>query len=290
MNKSFNKNQEKQLYSSKLFTIDPSIYETYKKMQDSQLHFLSSQNTSQTSLETINQGNENYIINKIGNSEKNNINNISQNSNKDNKKSNNKQHISYIGFLKSKGNVFTREKRFKWQNLECKDYPTGMNTIPAVRKHVLQKNNDKKEYQFKRQKKYVHTDLNDAYFNKTKRVINPNNNGTDKEEFNWQHKKVLKCETVGGIRNLIKKTPLKYFKNGIKIVKRNNSCELNIFSEDYAKCELPKEGKHFAQKSNNDNSFKRNKSMEFNEGKNHMKLKKKSNDINWLFLDYEHYY
>ena len=294
MNNSFNKNREKQLYSSKLFSLDPNIYTTYKKMQNSQLNFISNQNTSQTSLETINKANENGgAINKNGDSNKIIINNNYQNSIKDNKNRINKQHISYIGFLKSKGNTFTREKRFKWQNLEHKDYPTGISMIPKIRKHVIQTNNDNKEYKFKRQKKYVPTELNDDYFNKTKRVIYPDNNGTDKDEFNWQHKKVLKCETIGGVRNLINKTPLKFYKNGIRIVKRNNSGELNLFSKDDAKYELPKVRQNFIQKCNNDKFIKKNKSMDFNEGKNSRKFKKKTIDmdpINWIFPYYENYY
>ena len=293
MNKSINKNREKQFYSSKLFCLEPNIYGTYKKMKESQLYFLSNQNTSQTSLETINKGDENSVTNENGSLKNNYINNNSQYSFKVNKNKSNKQHISYIGYLKSNGNAFPHEQRFKWQNLDSdeKYYPTGMTMIPK-RKHVKKKNNDNKEYQYKRVRKYVPVKFNDNSYNKTKRVIYPDNNVKDKEIFDWQFKKPLKSETIGGIPNLINKTPWKYLKNVIKIVKRSNSCQLNIFSKDYAKFELPKVRKHFVQKSIDHIFHNRNKSMDFREEKNGEKYQKKNIDINrvnLIFSDYENY-
>ena len=86
MNKSFVHNKEKKFYSSKLFSIAPNIYDTYKRMKKSRLNSLSNQNTSQASLETISITKHSDIntINKTNTSKDNKNYTISHNSNHNN--------------------------------------------------------------------------------------------------------------------------------------------------------------------------------------------------------------
>ena len=292
MYKSIKQNRKKQLYSSKIFSIAPEVYETYKKMQKSQSNLCSSLNTSQTSLETINRIPDNFAINKKNSSKYKPINN--QKSNKNNKNKNTKPHLSYIGFLKSKGYpVITNEKRFKWQNLEHNDYPTGTTVFHKIKRNY-KNNNCKEEYKFKKAKKCVPYEWSDMSLNKTKRVFNTDINDKNNDDIFNKSQKSLKFEKIDGLRSLIKKTPLKYDYKGIRILKKSNSLDLNLFIKDYAINDIPKVRKHFAQKDKvKDICFNSNKSMDsIKIGKCCKQFKKYIgvNPLNWRIFNYKNFY
>ena len=275
----------KQLYSSKLLYQDGNIYEVYKRMTKNKKNSFSNQTTSQTSLETINRSKEKHNINKRK-IQKNNHKNI-------NSVDINRPHLSYTQFLKSKGIPFgTMEKRFRWQDLGHTNYPTGMNTFKTTSKHYKNYSNiSKDEIKFKRQKKNTLFPWSDISLNTTKRVL-LTNMGKDKDFNDYilkRHKKYYKNETdrifgkAMNLRVMFLKTPLNYNYRGIKIVKKNKSCDLNLFREDYAKFELPKVRKHFAHLDDHVKDiiyFKNNKSMDdinYNRGN---KGKKYNNNVN----------
>lgn len=148
--------------------------------------------------------------------------------------------------------------------------------------------NSQDEYKFKRQKKHFFSELNDISFNKTKRVINSDNDMDNMDSNASNHKKrIIKFETLGGLKNLFNKTPKSEKYRGIRIVKRCHSNDLNLFNKNYSKFELPKVRKHFVQKDNiNDIYFNKNKSKDYlkmNKGKVCNKYKKfiNVNPLNW---------
>ena len=259
MNSPLSHYKEKQEYCSKLLSKAPDIYETYKRMLKSQKSSFSNLNTSQASLETINKPIENDAFTKNYKTKYNPINSNISNNSKKNPKNNNidKPHLSYIGFLKTKGfPFFYKEKRFQWQNLEGNNYPGAINTLPNHRKKFKLKNASQKEFKIKRPKKCVPSALNDMSFKRTKRVIITEANDQDGDYFAKRHKinpnlkKYQKFLNAGegGMANLINKTPLKFNYKGIRIVKRCNSCDLNLFMKNYAKYQLPRIRKHFVVK------------------------------------------
>ena len=272
----------KQLYSSKLLFQNPSIYETFKRMTKNKKNYLSNQTTSQTTIKTINKSKDKDNINNSEISKNNSINNNSNNIIK---------HLSYTKFLKSRGIPFgTVEKRFKWQNLQNTNYPTGMNTFKNVSKHFKNKYNiPQVELKFKSSKKNNPLPWNDISLNKTKRVLLTNiGNDNDFNDYILKtHKKYFKNENykifnnVINLKNMFLKSPLKYNYRGIKIVKRNNSSDLNLFRKDYARNELPRVRKHFAHIDhiNDIMHFKNNKSMD---DINYIKEKKEENNKGYV--------
>lgn len=284
MDSHYNKqNKLKKTYHSKLLYSAPAIYEAYKKMQQSKKINLSNQNTSQTSLEVMSYPLENNISknNYI------NINNTISRTKKHNNISRNvsniyKPHLSYTNFIKTKGFPFNREKRFKWQNPNENNYPTGVNIFPKVSRHIIVKNyfqngingfynlkNEKFDLERKCRKKHIYLPSNDISFNRTRRVLNTEIESESTDYFERKHKKPSSLDkynkfvNVGGIAELLKKTPIDFKYRGIKIVKRSNSCDLNLFRNDYGRFEKPKVRKHFIQKDNIVLGLKRNKSMDY---------------------------
>lgn len=274
------KNKEKKLYSSKILYKAPNIYETYKRMVKIKNITLSELNTSLSSIDCLSKRTDNNMTTKNSELRYNLINLIDSNEKvkvceeKEKKIKKNKPYLSYLGFLESKGfGFFSNEQRFKWQNTENYNYPTGINTFQKTKKHINISYDSKKEYQFKRQKKYIISSSNDNSFEQTQRVLNTNrNNKKDKKEvkedfLNKNSKKRLNLQkfvNVGGIAELLKKTPIKEKIKGVKRIKKNNSYELNLFRNDYAKFELPtKVKKHFIEKNIDNDIFglKKFKSM-----------------------------
>ena len=299
--------KEKQVYCSKLLSKAPDIYETYKRMLKSQKSSFSNLNTSQASLETINKPIENEGFTKNYKTKYNPFNNNISNNSKKNSKNNksDKPNLSYIGFLKTKGYpFFYKEKRFQWQNSEGNNYPGAINTLPNHRKKFKLKNASQKEFKIKRLKKCVPSALNDMSFNKTKRVIITEANDQDGDYFTKRHKKNPNLNIYqkflnageGGMANLINKTPLKYNYKGIRIVKRCNSCDLNLFMENYAKYQFPRIRKHIEVKDNVKEILNFSKSnlsdyLTCRENKN-CKFKNKLNisPINWQINHYYNFY
>ena len=136
-----NNSKEKKLYSSKILYKAPNIYETYKRKKQNKNIFLSELNTSLSSIEVINR----QIDYNIGT--KNNKKNFNFNKNE--------PHLSYVEFLESKGFAFvSNDQRFKLQNINNYNYPTGINTFQRKKKYFKINYNDysKMEYEYKRQK------------------------------------------------------------------------------------------------------------------------------------------
>ena len=302
--------KEKKLYSSKILYKAPNIYETYKRMKQNKNISFSELNTSRSSIDGINKQIDYNLTTK--NNEKNfnfnnqiNLTDRNIQNNKKTKNVQNKPHLSYLGFLESKGFAFvSNEPRFKWQNTNNYNYPTGINTFQRTKKHFKMNYDDysKMEYEYKRQKKYVHSPSNDYSLNLTKRVLNTDeNNKNDEELFVKKIKKkknVKKFLNVGGIMSLLKKTPLKQEFKGVKRIKRNNSYDLNLFGKDYAKYELPKTNKKHFKDKNVDNDifglhkFKSFDNIKYKESKSFKKYKKyiEINPINWNIINYKNFY
>jgi hypothetical protein len=233
---------------------------------------ISELNTSRSSIDGLSKRTDNNmttrnskprysLINFIDSNEK-----VKVHEEKEKKIKKNKLYLSYLGFLESKGfDFFSNEQRFKWQNTENYNYPTGINTFQRTKKHIYISYDSKKEYQFKRQKKYIISSSNDNSFEQTQRVLNTNrNNKKDKKEVNEDFlcggsKKRINLQkfvNVGGIAELLKKTPLKEKIKGVKRIKKNNSYELNLFRNDYAKFEMPTNvKKHYIEKNIDNDIF-----------------------------------
>ena len=272
------KNKEKQLYSSKILYKAPNIYETYKRMVKTKNIPICELNTSHSSIDGLSKRTDNNMTTRNSKPRYNLINLIDSNGKvkvheeKEKKIKKNKLYLSYLGFLESKGfGFFSNEQRFKWQNTENYNYPTGINTFQRTKKHINISYGSKKEYQYKRQKKYIISSSNDNSFEQTQRVININrNNKKDADEY-FPYKKIKKginlqkFVNVGGIAELLKKTPIKEKIKGVKRIKKNNSYELNLFGNDYAKLEIPTNvKKHFIEKNIDNDIFglKKFKSMD----------------------------
>lgn len=311
MNSPFNQYKEKKVYCSKLLNKAPDIYETYKRM--TQRSSFSNLNTSHASLETMNKSMDSDALRKNYKAKYNPINNsnISDTSKKNFKNKNNetiidKPHLSYLGFLKAKGYpFFYNEKRFQWQNHEGNNYPGAINTLPNHIKKIKLKNCSQKELKIKRPKKCVPSALNNMSFNRTRRVISSEANDEDGDYLAKRHKKYPNLEKSqkflnageGGMANLINKTPLNYNYRGIKIVRRCNSYDLNLFMKNYAKSQLPRVRKHFVQKDDVGTilNFNKSKSMDYfksRENKICRRFRNKIyiNPINWTINNYCNFY
>ena len=107
------------------------------------------------------------------------------------------------------------------------------------------------------QKRYVFSPINNNAFEKTRRVLISDFNDDNNDYCNKRHKKssTLKrynsYDNVGGMAELFKKTPVnKNHKGGIKIIKREKTYELNLFSDDYAYNEIQNRKKRFPMNEN----------------------------------------
>ena len=258
------KNKEKQLYSSKILYKAPNIYETYKRMVKTKNIPLSEQNTSRSSLDGLSIGIENNNMTARNNERKYNLKNfidsyekkIDNNEKKNKNIIKNKPYLSYLGLLESKGfTFFSNEQRFKWQNAYNFNYPTGINTFPKTKKHINAIYDSKLEFKYKRQKKYILSASKYNSFEYTQRVLNTDRNSLKEKMEGNGYKKSKKINfqkfvNIGGIAELLKKTPIKEKMKGVKRIKKNNSYELNLFGNDYAKFEMPsKVKKHFTDKN-----------------------------------------
>lgn len=307
------KNKEKQLYSSKILYKAPNIYETYKRMIKNKNINLSELNTSRTSIDGLSNNinnnmtarNNEYkynLFNRIDLKNKN----IKSNEEMQKKIKKNKPHLSYLGFLESKGFSFhSNESRFKWQNTDNYNYPTGINTFQRTKKHVKINCDSNMEYKYKRQKKFIFSISNDNSFEHTQRVLNTyTNNINDRIDgdisLNKSKKKInfQKFVNVGGVAELLKKTPLKENIKGVKRIKRTKSYELNLFGNNYAKFEMPRKvKKHFIDKNIDNDIFGRKKhnSMDKTKSKGRKLFKKFKNyidinPINWHLINYNNFY
>ena len=253
-------NKEKQLYSLKILYKAPNIYETYKRMQQSKIISLSELNTSRTSLEGLTKRTKNneqtYFINNYTYNPKDK--NRSLEIKQEKKIIKNKPHLSHLEYLKDQGFPFvSNEERFKWQNTDNHNYPSGINTFYKGKRHIKISYVPKMEYDYKRQKKYIFSPSNNYSFEKTKRVLNTDEKEID-EIINKKKKTVKnyqKFVNVGGIIELMKKTPLKVNIKGVKRIKKNNSYDLNLFGKDYAKLEKPITARKYFRDKNADNDI-----------------------------------
>ena len=313
-----NQNKNKQLYSTKLSTVAPDIYETYQKMKYNQKISYSNQNTLQTSIETIRYPSDNYSYTTKYYLVQNNLNTISQNQSNNTKKGRihrinaDKPHLSYLGFIKQKGLPFAQEKRFKWQNLNEHNYPSSMVTFPNISRHYKIKSYFQKGFkgfydeknkdivEKRSHKKHIQLPSNDISFNRTRRVLDTSIDDKSTDYFERRHKKYSSIDKYNryvncgrGVAAIIRKTPWKIFNKGIKIVKRNRSTDLNLFRDDYSqsldKLEFSKVKKHYAQKDHDIFGLKKNKSMDYinlNDDINKQKNNADINYINWKINNY----
>ena len=305
MNSPFNQYKEKQLYCSKLLNKNPDIYKTYKRMVLSKKSSLSNLNTSHASIETINKSMDNEssirnnktIYNSINNSTTP-YNSKKNYKNKKNGTNNNKPHLSYLGFLKAKGfPFFYNEKRFQWQNLQANNFPGAINTFAKHKDKFKFNDCSQKEIILKRSKKSVPSALNEMSFNRTKRVINSEVNEKDGDYFSKRHKKNPNLKKLqqflnvgeGSMEAFLNKTPLKFNYRGIRMVKRSNSYDLNLFTENYAKSQLPRR-RHYKQKDDIKEilNFRKSNSFDYLTHKQNricgnFKYKLYLNPINWSF-------
>ena len=197
--------------------------------------------------------------------------------------------------MKKNGYSFPTEKRFKWQNLECCSYPAGINTFPRQKKMVKCKNEPQKETR-KRKKKIEPTAFKNKSLERTKRVINSEINEKDEDYINKRHKKypnLNKFINVGkvGMKSFIKKTPLTFNYRGIKIVKRSHSFDLNLFMNNYALFQMPKNRKHYVGKDSIRELFPINRCNSLDS----YKKDKESNNlyinpVNWHVNIYNNFY
>ena len=314
-----NQNKNKQLYSTKLSTAAPDIYETYQKMKYNQKISYSNQNTLQTSIETIRYPSDNYSYTTKYYLVQNNLNTISQNQSNNTKKGRihrinaDKPHLSYLGFIKQKGLPFAQEKRFKWQNLNEHNYPSSMVTFPNISRHYKIKSYFQKGFkgfydeknkdivEKRSHKKHIQLPSNDISFNRTRRVLDTSIDEKSTDYFERRHKKYSSIDKYNryvncgrGVAAIIRKTPWKIFNKGIKIVKRNRSTDLNLFRDDYSqsldRLEFSKVKKHHAQKDHDIFGLKKNKSMDYinlNDDINKQKNNADINYINWKINNYK---
>lgn len=314
-----NQNKNKQLYSTKLSTAAPDIYETYQKMKYNQKISYSNQNTLQTSIETIRYPSDNYSYTTKYYLVQNNLNTISQNQSNNTKKGRihrinaDKPHLSYLGFIKQKGLPFAQEKRFKWQNLNEHNYPSSMVTFPNISRHYKIKSYFQKGFkgfydeknkdivEKRSHKKHIQLPSNDISFNRTRRVLDTSIDDKSTDYFERRHKKYSSIDKYNryvncgrGVAAIIRKTPWKIFNKGIKIVKRNRSTDLNLFRDDYSqsldRLEFSKVKKHYAQKDHDIFGLKKNKSMDYinlNDDNNKQKNNADINYINWKINNYK---
>jgi hypothetical protein len=314
-----NQNKNKQLYSTKLSTAAPDIYETYQKMKYNQKISYSNQNTLQTSIETIRYPSDNYSYITKYYLVQNNLNTISQNQSNNTKKGRihrinaDKPHLSYLGFIKQKGLPFAQEKRFKWQNLNEHNYPSSMVTFPNISRHYKIKSYFQKGFkgfydeknkdivEKRSHKKHIQLPSNDISFNRTRRVLDTSIDDKSTDYFERRHKKYSSIDKYNryvncgrGVAAIIRKTPWKIFHKGIKIVKRNRSTDLNLFRDDYSqsldRLEFSKVKKHHAQKDHDIFGLKKNKSMDYinlNDDNNKQKNNADINYINWKINNYK---
>ena len=313
-----NQNKNKQLYSTKLSTAAPDIYETYQKMKYNQKISYSNQNTLQTSIETIRYPSDNYSYTTKYYLVQNNLNTISQNQSNNTKKGRihrinaDKPHLSYLGFIKQKGLPFAQEKRFKWQNLNEHNYPSSMVTFPNISRHYKIKSYFQKGFkgfydeknkdivEKRSHKKHIQLPSNDISFNRTRRVLDTSIDDKSTDYFERRHKKYSSIDKYNryvncgrGVAAIIRKTPWKIFNKGIKIVKRNRSTDLNLFRDDYSqsldRLEFSNFKKHYAQKDHDIFGLKKNKSMDYinlNDDNNKQKNNADINYINWKINNY----
>ena len=313
-----NQNKNKQLYSTKLSTVAPDIYETYQKMKYNQKISYSNQNTLQTSIETIRYPSDNYSYTTKYYLVQNNLNTINQNQSNNTKKGRihrinaDKPHLSYLGFIKQKGLPFAQEKRFKWQNLNEHNYPSSMVTFPNISRHYKIKSYFQKGFkgfydeknkdivEKRSHKKHIQLPSNDISFNRTRRVLDTSIDDKSTDYFERRHKKYSSIDKYNryvncgrGVAAIIRKTPWKIFNKGIKIVKRNRSTDLNLFRDDYSqsldRLEFSKVQKHYAQKDHDIFGLKKNKSMDYinlNDDNNKQKNNADINYINWKINNY----
>jgi hypothetical protein len=313
-----NQNKNKQLYSTKLSTAAPDIYETYQKMKYNQKISYSNQNTLQTSIETIRYPSDNYSYTTKYYLVQNNLNTINQNQSNNTKKGRihrinaDKPHLSYLGFIKQKGLPFAQEKRFKWQNLNEHNYPSSMVTFPNISRHYKIKSYFQKGFkgfydeknkdivEKRSHKKHIQLPSNDISFNRTRRVLDTSIDDKSTDYFERRHKKYSSIDKYNryvncgrGVAAIIRKTPWKIFNKGIKIVKRNRSTDLNLFRDDYSqsldRLEFSKVKKHYAQKDHDIFGLKKNKSMDYinlNDDNNKQKNNADINYINWKINNY----
>lgn len=286
----------KKIYFSKLLFTDPKIYETYKKMKYTTKVAYSNQNTTHTSLETINSPPKIEFIYKKNNNKINRNQNQKTKISKNNEIKKDKPYLSYLEFLKTKGYTFNKEKRFIWQNLEEKSYPTGMNTFPKTSKFIKINNYFENGFEGfynkkfdivekRRRKKHIFLSSNDISFNRTKRVLFTEIDDKSTSYIERRHKKSSTIDKFynnikGGMASLINKTPLNINNRGIKIVKRNNSSELNLFRNDYGQFELKKVRKHFPPRLNDIFGLRKNHSID-NLRRKRGDYRKAINPINW---------
>jgi hypothetical protein len=314
-----NQNKNKQLYSTKLSTAAPDIYETYQKMKYNQKISYSNQNTLQTSIETIRYPSDNYSYTTKYYLVQNNLNTISQNRSNNTKKGRihrinaDKPHLSYLGFIKQKGLPFAQEKRFKWQNLNEHNYPSSMVIFPNISRHYKIKSYFQKGFkgfydeknkdivEKRSHKKHIQLPSNDISFNRTRRVLDTSIDDKSTDYFERRHKKYSSIDKYNryvncgrGVAAIIRKTPWKIFNKGIKIVKRNRSTDLNLFRDDYSqsldRLEFSKVKKHHAQKDHDIFGLKKNKSMDYinlNDDNNKQKNNADINYINWKINNYK---
>lgn len=300
MNSTFSPYKEKQLYCSKLLNKEPAMYETYKRMLKSQKYSYSNLNTSQASVDTINKPIEADAVTKKYNKKENSI-NVNVFSPKMYKYQNNfkNPHISYLGYLKKNGYTFPTEKRFKWQNMEYCNYPSGINTFPRQKKAVKNKNEPQKETK-KRKKKCEPTAFINKSYDRTKRVINSEINEKDEDYINKRHKKYPNLNkfvnvSKDGMKSLIKKTPLIFNFRGIKMVRRSHSYDLNLFMKNYGLFQIPKNRKHYVGKDSVKDLFSINRCRSWDSYKEDKACRKFQhnlyiNPINWHVNIYNNFY
>jgi hypothetical protein len=221
-------------------------------------------NSSQASTYSINKPIETYNVTNNNNIKDNSI-DVSAFSPKKDKtqKSFTTPHISYFGYLKKNGYSFPNEKRFKWQDLDHRCYPTGINTFGKQKRTVKCKS--KEEYETKKRKKKCESNASkNNLYERTKRVILSEVNEKDEDYINKRHKKYHNLNQFinvgkGGMKSLIEKTPLKFNYRGKKIIKKSHSFDLNLFMNNYALIHLPKNRKHYVGKDNVKELFSRNR-------------------------------
>jgi hypothetical protein len=308
-----NQNKNKQLYSTKLSTAAPDIYETYQKMKYNQKISNSNQNTLQTSIETIKYPSDNYSYITKYYLVQNNLNTINQNQFNNTKKNRihrikeDKPHLSYLGFIKQKGLPFAHEKRFKWQNLNEHNYPSAMINFPNISRHYKIKSYFQKGfkgfYDMKNKdivernshRKHIQLPSNDISFNRTRRVLDTSIDDKSTDYFERRHKKCSSIDKYNkyvncgrGVAGIIRKTPWKINNRGIRIVKRNRSSDLNLFRDDYSqsfdRTRLLTVRNRFTPKDHDIFGVKKNKSMDyinFNDNTNRQQKNVDFNYNNW---------
>lgn len=282
---SLTKYKEKLVYTSQLLFKAPSIYHTFKKMSKNPSTCSSNVNTAQTSIVALNQS-SNYSTLSKNQAKHKPINRPKTNDKKFYIPKYNPK-FSYMKYFKTKIVPFdSNEPRFKWQDLTKNNYPKCINNLNKIAKDYYHakcfyfQNGFKGFYSStskafdlpiqKRQKKSVLSPLNNNTYDKTKRVIFPSSNNENNDYLNKRHKKPSSLkrynsyDNLGGLRNLYNKTPInKNKKEGIKIVKRDHSYDLNLFREDYGQIEYYRKKRYFEIKDSIVFGYNINKSVEY---------------------------